>query len=271
VIVHNRGRQEPGVDHLEDVLVFQLLVGRPEHEFRLPGFAPFGIDRLQVLPVTAGRPHPDFPAGEIVEAPDVRSGRAGDHDLLNAGHGRIGKIHQLLPFRGDSQVAQGQVAAALDQVLEQLVAANRDGHHVDLERPGAELLVEDLLEFPEHLRGYPALVAPVDEEIRFAVRNQRPDVPALDHAVQVAGPWPHDGGDGGILKVGRGGFGGGSRSLGRRCRRRLFTGPRRRPAASENQQHHEGSGAGALKEDGRRPPIVIFSSGMIICHDVYLD
>src|SRR5262249_46750728 len=100
------------------------------------------------------------------------------------------EVHLLEPFVGDRQVADGDVAEALGQVGQQLVAGR--GSDVDRERPLAELLrvleVEVALPVADELdrdSALTALVAVVERARKWRIDA---DHATLEHLVEVAGP-----------------------------------------------------------------------------------
>jgi hypothetical protein len=84
-------------------------------------------------------------------------------------------------------LANGHVAASLDEPRQQLIARDRHGDHVhvvlrlaDVQRP-----VETLFEGPHALGDQAALAPAIDEVERLAVDHQSAHEAALDHAVQI--------------------------------------------------------------------------------------
>src|SRR5262245_59485156 len=59
----------------------------------------------------------------------------------------------------------------------------------------AEFLVQLLFEKLALIVGRATWRAAVDEVLRPAIRRQDADHPALDHTIEVAGPWLSDGGE----------------------------------------------------------------------------
>ena len=57
-----------------------------------------------------------------------------------------------------------------------------------MKRAVSELFVDDLLELAHRLERRAMLASLVDEIVRLVVDDERPDDPALRHAVKVAGP-----------------------------------------------------------------------------------
>ena len=184
--VHHGHREEPGIDHLEQVLVLQVLVGRPHPDLRLAGLAERGVQAPQALVVTAGGADADLLPAEIVEALEGRGGRPGDDQLAHVRQEGRGEVHLLPALGRDGEVGGGDVTPAAEEPREELVPAHRDDDDAHLDGLAPELLVDVALERLERVVRDSLLPAAVDEVEGLAVDDQRPDLAALGHPVEVA-------------------------------------------------------------------------------------
>ncbi len=185
-LVHHRCRNEPRVDHLQNVAVLEHLLGREDGDGRLACGLEARVEPPQVLGVAARKTDVDLLARQVLEAGHRGSGGAGDQHLPHAAHEGIREVHLLLPLGRDGELGGGDVALAGEQARNELVARHRDRDDVDRDDLLAELLVELLLEGLDRLVGDPDLAPLVDKVEDRVLHGQDPDDPPLEHAVEVA-------------------------------------------------------------------------------------
>jgi len=189
VVVHHDPWNQTGIDHLQQVLVLQVLVRGDQLHGRQAALGERKIQRLEVLVVAAPGPHENLPSRQLVDRPRNRLVLAGDQNFADAIVERPREIHLCFPGRGDGEVGCGDVPAPLQQPGDELVARHRHRHHVDLLlRPGEiQPRVEIPLELLDALGDHAALATAVQEVEGLAVDHQRPDDAPLLQAVQVVG------------------------------------------------------------------------------------
>jgi hypothetical protein len=210
VLVHDDQWDQPGVHHLDEILVLQFFRRwLDDHAgFLLCGQAL--VERHQALVIAGGLAHEDFLARQVFHALQRGCAGAGHHHLADVGIHRHGKIHQLLAVRGNREVGRRDIALAVGQRLQQFAAGDRDENHPHLEMLLLQFLllgqpfVQILLEHAERVVGRAALDALVREIKGLAISRQHANHPALDHPVEIAFPWLHGLGeiDGQILPSG---------------------------------------------------------------------
>ena len=187
MVVDDGERDQADVQHLEQVLVLEVLVGRDQPRRGAPGRHQAPVQGLEARPVAARAADPDLPAGQVVEGRDLRRGRPGDHDLPDVLEVGLGEV-DLGPALGrDRQVGGDEVALARQQGRDQAVAADRDEVDGHLRRAlGALPLAQEGLERAHVLVGDAAGLGAVDEEAGPAVGGQHADDALLEHDVEVA-------------------------------------------------------------------------------------
>ena len=204
--------EQPDVEHLHHVLVFQLVGHGHQLDRRLAVLGQALVQRHQAVVVARGPAHMHRLARQRLGGGHRRGLGPAEHDLaVRLGIGRRDEVDELPACIGHRQVAGGDVAHALGHALEQFVARGR--HQVQRDRPLAQLrlvlLVQVLLEGARRLGGDAAFAALVVVEQRAAERHQHADVAAFEHAVEIAGPGTRLGGQ-------RAQLGGGGRGRRRR-------------------------------------------------------
>ena len=188
VAVDDGRRQQAGIDHLQEVLVLEELLRRHQPN-RLQASRPeVVVELLEAPPVAGGTPHVDLPAREIVQRARPVRGRPGDHQLADVAQQRVREVDPFEPALRDREVGGRDVAETALEGRQQLVPLYRDDQDPDLERPGSELLIQELLELGERLVRDAALGGAVEEVLAQGVDHQRADPTPLDHAVQIANP-----------------------------------------------------------------------------------
>lgn len=147
-------RDEPGVDHLQQILVLQILRDRDQLHRRFAHLDQSLAQRFEMFPVAGGAADVYRPPGEILHAGDARPARASDHQLARLLSHRRREIDQLLAFRGDGQVRGGDVPLSVEQGWDQLIARHGDEHHLKAERLSLELGIDLVLEASSRLTGW---------------------------------------------------------------------------------------------------------------------
>ena len=72
VIVHDRGLDQAGIDHLEDVIVLEVLGRRLDDGQRLAGGLQAAVEGDQAVVIAAGGADEDLSAGQVVSGVDGR-------------------------------------------------------------------------------------------------------------------------------------------------------------------------------------------------------
>ena len=186
VVVHDDVLDEPGVGHLEQVLVLEVVRREPNPRRLLAALGQVGVQLLDALVVDRSLPNEDFLVGKIVHGGDRRGIRTRDDDLGDVRRGRFREVHLLQALGGHRQGGRRDVPAPVEEGRRQLVAADRDEGDEDPQVAGLVLLVELVLEHLEGFVGDAAGRALVDEVVRLVVHDQDADVPALLQGVEVA-------------------------------------------------------------------------------------
>ena len=141
---------------------------------------------LRALGVDAPLADEHLLAGQIVHGGNRRRARAGDHHFVDIGAGRVREGDEFLALGRDGHHRGDHVDQAADEGRVELVALHRHQHHVHLEVPGLQVLVELALEQLRPLVGDPALLPLVDEVVRAVEGHADADRAPLDHLVEVA-------------------------------------------------------------------------------------
>ena len=187
VAVDHDRRQQPDRDHLQQILVLQVLVGGGDLDLVLAGRPALPVELGQVLVIAGGPPDVDRGLGrEPVEARNLAGRRTGHQQLADPGQQRVGEIDQRPPFRRDRQIGGGDVAAAFDQRRQELVARHRDDHHLNVVFL-AQRLIDVLLERLEEVVGDAPLLGTVEEVHGLAENGEHADRLPLDHLVEIGG------------------------------------------------------------------------------------
>ena len=189
LVVDDRHRRQARVDHLEDVFVGEDFRSRIQLHGRLAGLGELLVEQLHVLGRDVRLTHVDFFAAEIFDALDRRDAGSGDDDRRNARPCRLGEIDRLLPPGGRELSGRHDVASAIQKCRDQLVVCHRDEDHVHANVLVRVLLVQISLEDLKRFVDGAALRAFIDEVIRLRVGREHSDEPALDHRVEIAGPF----------------------------------------------------------------------------------
>ena len=98
----------------------------------------------------------------------------------------MGKIHLFGAFRGDREIGHRDIAVARFQCRKKLIPGYRHEYHIDFQRPGVQLAVDELFEGRERLVGEPALYRAVEEVEGLAVGHQRTNGAVLSHGGEIA-------------------------------------------------------------------------------------
>ena len=128
-------------------------------------------------------------AGKVVDRGD-RGSLGAYHDKFRdrLAIGLDDEIYLTQSFVCDGQVPRGDVAEAVHQFRQQLVARRRDEVDGDRSLSGLEFAIDVLLEIPDELGREPALASFVVEIQRAAVWHEDADHAPLDDPVEVTGP-----------------------------------------------------------------------------------
>ena len=237
VVVDDGDAEEAGVQHLEQVFVFEVLWRRTQDDRCLACLLEPGVELLEVLPVARRLPDEDFLARKIVDRGELRRLRTRHHDLVDRfGRRRHREIDDFVALGRDREARGDDVAQPGEQVWHQLLARGRKEDDVDLQ--GAPLLVELILERLEGFVGEPSRLPALDEVHRLGVGDEHPNDPPLDHRIEVTGPRLRSDLQRGGLRLCR-------RSSGRRrgARRRLGLGRDSRRYQDCGQEGHRECGA----------------------------
>ena len=191
VVIDHRGRYQPGVDHLEDILVLESLIGRLNHDQLLARMLQGVIDPAHRLEVAARLPDEQFPARQVAQRLDRRARGTGDQHFVDPGTKRGAEIDLPQSFLGDTEVGGRDITPPRDQRRQKFVPHDR--HEDDVDRLAARLrvlLVELRLERLEAIGGDAADLPAVNEEIGATQRDEHTNAASRDHLVEVAGPLP---------------------------------------------------------------------------------
>ena len=123
--------------------------------------------------------------GEILHRCDGGRTRPGHQYLADVAPDGDREIHLLLTGGGDGEVGHRQVPVAGGKRRQQLVPRDRHEHHADLQRPGVQLVVQEILKGLEHLVGQPPLNGTVEEVKCPAAHHQGPHQAPLGDAFQI--------------------------------------------------------------------------------------
>ena len=132
VVVDDDGREQAGVHHFEQVVVFEVLGRVADHDRRLPALRELLVERDQAVAVGAARPREDLLAGQVVHRRNRRRARAGDQDLAHVRTRGIAEVHELLELGPDRDLGGHEVDHAIDERRGQHLARQRHEHHEDL-------------------------------------------------------------------------------------------------------------------------------------------
>ena len=186
--VAQRHRHDAGVHHLQNVRGLEVFVGRLHDDRRLTFLLESLVQRGHEPGKHAGGRHIHGLPGEVVDARHRRRVRARDGNDLDLVAHRIRKVDEPLPLSRDAQAGGGDITAAVDQRLEDFVAANRNEHEGDRGRPGLHLRVDRRFELPHRIVGRPSHRLAVEEEIHLVRDHQDADEATGHHAVEIAAP-----------------------------------------------------------------------------------
>lgn len=130
-------------------------------------------------------PYRDALAGKIVEICYWWAvGRANEH-LFRLVIQRCGKIYEFLSLGGNRQVCHDNIAKAVIESRQQLVARRRNEHDMDLLNLLLDSPVEIFFELQSELDCSSELAALVDEVDRLAVRHEHTHDAACLHGVEI--------------------------------------------------------------------------------------
>ena len=194
VTAGDRGFGDPGVDHLEEVLVGQVSAGTFKS---VGGRLARGLQALvqlgEVLVVDGDGVDQDGPAREVLQGLDGRGARRGHHDFPDILPGGDREEHLLLALGGHDDRRDDHIAPSFEQGLEHLVLAQRDEDEVGLQFDRPLFLIEILLEGFQGVIGRAPLGALVHEIGGPARNDEDPDHPALEHPIQVSDEFTNQG------------------------------------------------------------------------------
>ena len=234
VVVHDRDRGDAGVDHLEDIVVFEHVGSFVDDHDGLAACFQLRVQLDDAVVIGARRPDEHRLAGQIVDRGNRRRSRPGDDHLAHVGARRLGEGGNRLQFGPDRHHRRDHVHLALQEGWSQQIARHGHDDHMHFEVARLEVRVQIGLEQLEGFERQPALLPPVDEVVRAVERHADAKRAALDDLVEVSGERlvrqvPHRFGEGihrrgGVRdgRVGRGGACGSRRRRSRRRRRRLL-------------------------------------------------
>ena len=185
VVDDGRGDQ-PGIDHLQDVLVLQLFVGIDDSRGRFAPVAQRDVQPLEAVVIAGGAADEHIPAGQIVCRCDRRRAARRHNHLGHPGRDRHGEVGDLAPGVGDGEAGGGDVAAPGLERWQQVVAPDRHEDHVDAEILGFQFLVDELLEGVPCLVGRAHLLALIKEVVGLAEGDEHADAPLGLHLLDVA-------------------------------------------------------------------------------------
>ena len=233
VVDHDR-LQQPGIEHLEHVLVLERARQVDELGFGLACLLEALVQRLHAQRLARDLAKVHGLARKVVDRGDGRRGRAGHQDL-DAGGVLVGgdEVHVFQQLGEDLDVADRDIGVPFEKIFAQLVARGDDDDRG--QRALAELcrvfLVHPALELADQVGRDAPLAALVDEVQRAAVGQVEPDRVALQHAVEIALPDLRTDVEAALIR-----FAGGRRSRGCLRRRLCCRGLRARPCGKNERQ-----------------------------------
>ena len=187
IVVDDGDRCETGVDHLEDVVVFEDVGRLLDHHGRLAARFQLLVQADDVPVIDAGLADEHLLTRQIVERRDARRARTGDDHFADVGARRLRESRDFLQLRPDRDHGRDHVNLAAFEGLVQLIARQRHDHHVHLQVPRLQLGVQVAFERLQGFIGDSALLPPVDEVVRAVERHGHANRAVLDHPVEVAG------------------------------------------------------------------------------------
>ena len=177
----------PGVDHLEDVVVFEHVGSFVDDHDGLAACFQLRVQLGDAVVIRARFPDKHRLAGQIVDRGNRRRSRPGDDHLAHVGARRLGEGGDRLQFGPDRHHRRDHVHLALQEGWRQQIARHRQDHHMHLEVARLEVRVQIGLEQLEGLERQPALLPLVDEIVRAVERHAHANRAALDDLVEVSG------------------------------------------------------------------------------------
>ena len=187
IVVDDGDRGKAGVDHLEDVVVFEDVGGDRDHHWRLAARLQLGVQADEALVIDAPFADEDLLAGQIVHGDDRRRSRPRHHDFAHVGPRRLREGDQRLPLGGDGDHGGDHVHFAARERGVELIARHWHEHDVDLEVSGFQVRVQIVLEQFQGLVRQPPLLPVVDEVMGAVERHPHANRATLDHFLVVAG------------------------------------------------------------------------------------
>ena len=187
VVVHDRDRGEAGIDHLEDVVVFEHLGSLVDDHRGLATCFQLVVQLGEGVVICAGFSDEHVLASQIVDRGDRRRSRSGDHHLAHIGARRLGERGNRLELRPDRHHRRDHVHLTVQEGWSQQIPRHRQDDHMHLEVARLEVRVQIVLERFERLVRQPTLLPLVDEVVRAVERHADANRAALDHFVEVSG------------------------------------------------------------------------------------
>ncbi len=185
IVVGNCDLDQTGIDHLQEVLGFEILAGGDDLDLLETAFTKRRIELFEALPVAARFTDNDSLTRKVIDAGEfgrVRTGHNQFADILRAGYG---EIHLPRSLGGDGERGDGHIATPFFEEGKELISHDRNRRDLERATPELEFLIERFLELTQHVGGDSPLGAAIEEEVGHIVGDQHPDLPFLDHGVKV--------------------------------------------------------------------------------------
>ena len=195
MIVHDEQVDQPGVGHLQQILVLQFFGRRRERDRGFPFTRQLFIELHEALVVAARLPHEHLFARKVADGCDVRAAGSRDDDLFDTSDPWIGEIDDRLPLGSDREVSHHDVALAFEERWQQFVSRERDELDANRQASQSERLVEMFFEQFSLVVGRTARCAGVNEVQRSAVRSEDAHRAPFHHAIEIASPGLRDFGE----------------------------------------------------------------------------
>ena len=190
VVVDDRIGDESGAHHLENVVVFEILVDRVNCDRREALGREIRAEAAQVAGIGARGADKRLLARKVAKRGKAGRIGASDDDFLDVPYPGRRKIDQSLPLGRDRQFARDHVAFAFQQIGDQRVARRGQEDHVHSQMALGVFGVEPGFERLSQFGDQPHLPPSVDHVEGLIVGDEETHEPAFRHAVEVTRPGP---------------------------------------------------------------------------------
>ncbi len=113
VVVHDRRLHQPGIDHLQQVVVLEAFGRVDDDDGRPPVPLEPRIEREQAVVIAARPPDEDLAAAEVLGRGDRRNPRRGHDDLADVAPHGPGKVDERLSFGRHGELRGDDVDASV--------------------------------------------------------------------------------------------------------------------------------------------------------------